>query len=666
MRKIIAILLCGIMFAGCTHSMPVSADESAEKENITASPLPSPEQHQLYTWGDLDGDALKDKAEIIWEGDFALPFDVKVTFGSGETASITIPDETVDVGARIYISDVTNDGKTEIVLPNIGGTDTLGTVSCLLIGYDGEKLVREDVFGDGFFNRTSSTYTVEMDEKYGFTARSVPTGSEIFLYQMRFPYQKPGKELFFTSYTSDADIKESESGENGINVITSLEYGVYDESGENIIKAPLSKIHSTIMYDNGQWKVVKEFAEVPLGLPSGDPPAEPEEPRVKLDKKADPLRIFEGLDKYKNNLTAFIRENKNTFYIDGETGDIIQRQLKYKPIPDTYQIHNTYIGGYDARTIIKTEKEKVSQVYTGSLRMREKDNVYEQVRQVLGEPDVIYGYDEIWEFVEVEEYIPWPGHCVPVWDMGDYIIEMRSYPDGNMDPWWYIAAYDGNRSELSASSYENGFCCPHEYDMVFDENCIFFMDGLIGSPRDEVIAKYNAQPAYSAYYSGEYYGEHHLDEYILEDVKVMGCDADLTVRHYPCYEYDRAHRERMEVNYVLDVTDKSAEEIQTICEEFCSQLTAALDEVRAEYIVDENHPYGIDGEEIKAVFQTGSLYEDDSRSEDWPVELYSWYIKEDSTSVRYQIRGIRSEESPGAPHEKQASLYMGCDICIDK
>ena len=213
---------------------------------------------------------------------------------------------------------------------------------------------------------------------------------------------------------------------------------------------------------------------------------------------------------------------------------------------------------------------------------------------------------------------------------------------------------------------KTAFAAPHEYDMTFDENCIFFMDGLIGSPRDEVIAKYNAQPAYSAYYSGEYYGEHHLDEYILEDVKVMGCDADLTVRHYPCYEYDRAHRERMEVYYVLDVTDKSAEEIQTICEEFCSQLTAVLDEVRAEYIVDENHPYGIDGEEIKAVFQTGSLYEDDSRSEDWPVELYSWYIKEDSTSVRYQIRGIRSEESPGAPHEKQASLYMGCEICIDK
>ena len=663
MRKIIAVLLFGFMLTGCSGSMHTIDENVPEK--ATASPLLSPSPHQLYTWGDLDGDSLADKAEIKWEGNFASPFNITVSFGTGDVKTITISDEIVDSTAKIHISDVNNDGKTEIVLPNIGGTDTLGTVSCLLIGYDEGKLFREDVFGEGFFGRGSDTYTVIMDDSYNFKVKNNYTGNEIRLSGIDMTGFVPGKEVFFTSYTVNGNILESLDGKNGIMVTSWLEYGVYDEADENTIMAQPCKIYSTLMWENGRWNITDEKVEGPPAV-YADPAEESGEKYISLPKNFDPLGIFTRLDKYKNNLPLFITNAKDIHYKDHRTENYKVTHLRYKPIPNTYQIHNVSIGGYDAKTIIKTENGKVIQVYTSSRCMNELDNVYEQVRQALGEPDVIYGYDKNWDYVQIDEYRPWPEFCKPRWDMENYVIEINSYPDGNMDAWWYIAAYYKSKSSIHISHYyENGLCCPHENDMAFDENCIYFEEGLIGKNKDGIIAKYKAEPANSSYYD-DYPGHCETKEYIIEDTEALGCKGYINIRYIPLsIDYKYCH-EYIEVSYVLDVTDKSISQIHTICDEARLQLTAALEKAETDYIISEDYSSGIDQEQVKAAFLGGTYYKTEPYSEINNIELYSWYIEDGNTSVHYRIRGKRDDQSPTEPHTNKNNLYISCNIDIEK
>ncbi len=257
MGIIAAILLCCFLLCGCTGQ-----NIEGQFNNTAADPSPALSIQQLTAEGDLDGDGIGDRAEITWEGSFACPFDVKVSFGTGHVQSITISHETVDFTARMYIHDVTGDGSAEIILPNIGGTDTCGTVSCMVISYDGESLVYENVFGEGFFSRDSSTYIVEMDDSYSFKLKSIPTGEEYNLPSLDLDGKNPGRDVFYNAYTVDGDIAMLDEGRKGIAFKSWLEYGVYDESGEKIIKGKPQYIHSVMVSEDGQWKVIQESIDM--------------------------------------------------------------------------------------------------------------------------------------------------------------------------------------------------------------------------------------------------------------------------------------------------------------------------------------------------------------------------------------------------------------------
>ena len=128
MRVIAMILLCCFMLAGC------AVEDNKEKEAIpqeTAAVVsPAPEVQQLTAEGDLDGDGIEDRAEIIWEGPFACPFDVKVSFGTGDVQSITISDETADSSAKMYIDDITGDANCGIILADQRDVVSACAVTC--------------------------------------------------------------------------------------------------------------------------------------------------------------------------------------------------------------------------------------------------------------------------------------------------------------------------------------------------------------------------------------------------------------------------------------------------------------------------------------------------------------------------------------------------------
>jgi len=537
--RIALMLLCCLFICGCSRDISAN-DIQAQSEVSVSTPTPpisSPAPYRLAAEGDLDGDNLADRADITWEGMFAVPFAVDVHFGSGETKSISIADESIEPTAKMFITDVTNDGTSEIVLPNIGGTDTQGTVSCMLIGYDGESLVREDMYSDGLFNRSSSTYVVEMDESYSFKLKSIPTGNEFPLEEIDVSDEVLSRDVFFTAYTVDRDIVDLYDGKKGILVTSWLEYGVYDQSGEKILKAQPYYIYSTLACEDGQWKVLREdisLVEYTQGNSS-----------VLMDAEIDPLK-FSAVAAKEGISAAEIAKEYNA---------------SIKMIEDIYEVKDYTLGGYDARAIIKVDSDCVTQVV--AMQQDEvnsaKEQVYKTIVKQLGDPDAVFEIGDAYsETSPISAKDMWDrdNPIYACWHLDDRTIEIGEEIPGSHTSHWYLAAYQDKLDRSSMFGYDfNCKDCPHEQADDSEQLRVFLDDSLFLSTAEQVLKKYGAAEIEATARSKRAVDDEvEYNNYIVNGLKVLGYDAVFEINSYHDGTLNSGAY-RMEFDSSTDVSD---------------------------------------------------------------------------------------------------------------
>ena len=392
--------------------------------------------------------------------------------------------------------------------------------------------------------------------------------------------------------------------------------------------------------------------EVTISAPSPEPKGDFDESlqsqekfptqTVKFPESCDPLEIFSKALLYGRDREKFLSESK-VMYRNGK-----YYYLKYKPIPGLYEIYGTHIGGCDARTTIEVRDGKVCQVTTTTFMLEETNKIYEQMKDVLGEPDVIYTYDSYYQRVIADEFVSWPERfSIPTWDMGDYYIEISVFPAGNRQQMAHIAAFEGDPSDIRYYGYtEMGYCCPHDNDMSFDEDCIYYMEDLIGRDYKEVISKYKAEPSYASLSSGDYFGERQTDEYIIEDLTVLGCDADLEIIGYSSDMY---------ISYVLDVTHMEIPEIQSLGKTICTEMESVFKEALIDFApLNPHNGFLMDFNDASAV--------EKAFSDVWRQTIYGWKVNVGGTDIQFELISEHNDDSNWNLHPNTDYLILSCKV----
>lgn len=261
-------------------STPVVDAPEAEQETITQHPHEYVEYDPFEyaasfarAEGDLDGDGIDDEV-IVWsEYLFQVPFFIEVNLSSGirirDKCDLTCLEFSSDVPE---IVDITNDGKTDIIFPDLGGTDTVGSIYCLLIELEDDALVQTSVFKPGFFGQTDSTYLIESPwhienfaEHQTVEVFSRPTGESFpidcseLLKNIVWHNDVWNIDSYFPTFTFSGRLVEFENDTYGIKIATSIELCFRPYNGED---KPASRAFytmcSTIRCDDGEWIVIEE------------------------------------------------------------------------------------------------------------------------------------------------------------------------------------------------------------------------------------------------------------------------------------------------------------------------------------------------------------------------------------------------------------------------
>ena len=297
-----------------------------------------------------------------------------------------------------------------------------------------------------------------------------------------------------------------------------------------------------------------------------------------------------------------------------------------KRVDGLYQIE-TYVGGYDAQTVIVLKNDQLEQITTTFNALSEYDKIYSQLKAALGTPSHIYTYDDYYERVETDHYIARAdGYGIPVWDFGGYKIEMSIYPPGNMVQMAHIAAYKGDYEDISYYGYEeSGICCPHEHEEEsrFDVNSIYLEPDLFKKDVYYVLKKYNAMPVYdtSEFYSKSKTGTDCYDTYMVKGLSIFGCEAIFEFSGCPGGKTSRAY-------YVIDVTQLETSRLIEICEKIDRYI-----------VIGTNHGDnpGEIADELKRTIN----------KMDYCIPLKEWQVSEGIDVRLYLIRTAEFSNDPG-------------------
>jgi len=223
--------------------------------------------------GDLDGDGIDDEVIVWCEEIFQVPFFIEVNLGSGirirDKSDICCLDLIAD---EPEIVDITNDGKTDIIFPRIGGTDTKGTIDCLLIELEENSLIQTSVFEPAFFGRGDVTYliespwhienfaehqTVEVVSRH--TGKCFPIDCSELLKDIEWHNDVWEIDAYFDMFTFSGRLVELEDKTYGIKLATSIELCFRANDGERTTASKeLYTMCSTIRYDDGEWIIIEE------------------------------------------------------------------------------------------------------------------------------------------------------------------------------------------------------------------------------------------------------------------------------------------------------------------------------------------------------------------------------------------------------------------------
>jgi len=223
---------------------------------------------------DLDGDGQFDTVRAYAMGLFDVPFYVDISLSaSGKEFHVPIKLTCLDSFNRLYIADMTGDGKPEIVFPDLGGTDTRGQIYPLMLILHEDTVQQCPVFGEGFFAADSITFqfdTSKVNLNAGHAVLNIHSYASNMEYEMDcsdalLQYSLVAGDsyrgLFASAYTIGGEVVELADGARVICVRTYIEVEAEHELGEGALWLGRYRISSMLQYNGGTWSVVGETFE---------------------------------------------------------------------------------------------------------------------------------------------------------------------------------------------------------------------------------------------------------------------------------------------------------------------------------------------------------------------------------------------------------------------
>lgn len=221
---------------------------------------------------DIDGDGVADSVHAYSTDLFTLPFYVDITL-SAEKIIYRMPIDTdcLAMGNKLRIVDVTGDGVPEIVFPDLGGTNTKGEISVVVLQRFGKVFKRIEVLQDGFFYRDSLNFIANevvadfVKPELVYSITSYPSGKEYEIdlsdAARQLPEHREGyySGLFFSYATFSGDVVELSDGKYGIRLKTGIQARAEKASNGGTDFLGRYYLYSTIEYVDGDWIVADEY-----------------------------------------------------------------------------------------------------------------------------------------------------------------------------------------------------------------------------------------------------------------------------------------------------------------------------------------------------------------------------------------------------------------------
>ena len=244
-------------------------------EEATTSSATAPSEVSLRAVGDIDCDGTLDTVIAHTDDEFDWsPFNIYVIWGDGRHTEMQIDSDCLSSISKLYLVDITGDDRLDIVMPDLGHSDTRGSISTLIMTYSDGTFKELSLFDGKFFNRTYTTYCAEKqldadNRLIGLSVVSLPSGNVIslpFIYDVSsdiLPADPDSIENVFvdTWQPISGDVVRLPDGTWGLKFLTAAHYGFYMESDETVetIRLGDGYIYAFIKYRNGVWSVVDEF-----------------------------------------------------------------------------------------------------------------------------------------------------------------------------------------------------------------------------------------------------------------------------------------------------------------------------------------------------------------------------------------------------------------------
>ncbi len=285
---------------------------------------------------------------------------------------------------------------------------------------------------------------------------------------------------------------------------------------------------------------------------------------------------------------------------------------EYKEVPGVYEITGLHIGGDFTMLRIIVRNGEIEQVHTTQSMYAGYEEIYYEMKKLLGEPSAFYEWNDYWELEPSDRF---EEETTVMWKHKDCTFELGTTESCARGRAMYIAAYRNKLDRTYFHWYDISYYPldrkPEYTDWAFDPTGIYHDPELFTAGTEDILSKYHATPTYAGVIWDSYEGEHPYT-YIIEGLLIEGCETTLE------FTYDDSKR-ISRVDYNINVMGKSPEQIQKVFTSLGNQITAALGNARDGYYKD------IDFNDV-ALY--GEAYSYASKS--WcvgPDETYSIFIK---------------------------------------
>lgn len=289
--SILVILISSILLL-CVCCTPVQVKTETTSTpgvdiNNEASPLAAPSQQPSLSPSeeipiayavsiikddtDIDGDGVMDSVHAYSTDLFEPPFYVDITLSTKEKPyHVSVDTDCLDSGNKLYIVDITGDSIPDIVFPNLGGTDTRGTISPLVLTLKEDGVEQSAVFGAGFFQKDSLTFVcspINGDHTVGnnlYTLECKASGNKyaIDLHEglsaLGSVDSEDYTEILFDYATFSGDVVAVENGRYGIEIVSVINATTSNLNTGDGTTLETYYLYSVLEYEDGGWKVGDE------------------------------------------------------------------------------------------------------------------------------------------------------------------------------------------------------------------------------------------------------------------------------------------------------------------------------------------------------------------------------------------------------------------------